>query len=124
MEIEKVLERLEEAVTTELEKLVKKPELNAAEIKSATDALCLIEKIYKFKNGEDDEYSESYDHNGSYRRGMRSMRTGRFVSNSNGYSRHSIKDRIVDKLERMMDDAGSDYERNVISGWINRVESE
>ena len=126
MELDKVLERLEETVTSELEKLNKKPELNPAEIKAATDALCLMEKIQKVQNGmmdDDDEYSESYHRGGSYRRG-RSMRTGRFVSNSNGYSRHSINDRIVDKLERMMDSASSDYERDVISSWIAKVESE
>lgn len=52
------------------------------------------------------------------------MRTGHYVSNSNGYSRHSIRDRIVDNLEKMMDGAGSDYERNVLAGWIAKVESE
>lgn len=124
MELEKVLEKLEESITEELEKLVKKPELNPAEIKAATDAMCLLEKIQKVQNGMDeDEYSESYDRNGSYRRG-RSMRTGRYVSNSTGYSRHSIHDRIVDNLEKMMDSAGSEYERNVLAGWIAKVESE
>ena len=123
MELEKVLEKLEESVTEELEKLVKKAELNPAEIKSATDAVCLLEKIQKVRNGTDDFYSESYDRNGSYARG-RSMRTGRYVSNSPGYSRHSIHDRIVDNLEKMMDSAGSEYERNVLAGWIAKVESE
>lgn len=123
MELEKVLEKLEESVTEELEKLVKKPELNPAEIKAATDALCLLEKIQKVQNGMDESYSESYDRDGSYARG-RGMRTGHYVSNSNGYSRHSIRDRIVDNLEKMMDGAGSDYERNVLAGWIAKVESE
>lgn len=123
MELEKVLERLEETVTSELEKLVKKPELNPAEIKAATDALCLMEKIQKVQNGMDDGYAESYSSNGSYRRG-RSMRTGRYVSNSNGYSGHSIHDRIVSNLEKMMDSASSDYERDVIYSWIAKVESE
>lgn len=131
MELEKVLERLEESVSTELEKLAKKPELNPAEIKAACDACCLIEKIRKIQNGgmDDEEYGvlerspDPYKMNGSYAR-SRSMRTGRYVSNSNGYSRHSIRDRIVDNLEKMMDSASSDYERNVISGWIAKVESE
>lgn len=123
MELEKVLERLEETVTSELEKLVKKPELNPAEIKAATDALCLMEKIQKVQNGMEDGHSESYHSDGSYARG-RSMRTGRFVSNSNGYSRHSIHDRIVSNLEKMMDSASSDYERDVIYSWIAKVESE
>lgn len=48
-----------------------------------------------------------------------------YMSFSNdGSSRHSINDRIVDQLERMMDSAGSEYERNVLSGWIAKVEAE
>lgn len=44
MELGKVLEKLEESVTEELEKLVKKPELNPAEIKAATDGSMLVGK--------------------------------------------------------------------------------
>lgn len=110
MEHEKVLERLEEVVYDELEKLVKKSELNPAEIKAATDAACLLEKIQKIQNGGDSGYSE-----------RRSSRTGRYMSN--GYSRHSINDRIVSNLEKMMDESGSEYERGVISGWIDKIES-
>lgn len=128
MELEKVLENLEESVSSELEKLIKKGELNPAEIKSATDAMCLLEKIKKYNEGfedeEDDEYSErsgpSSYRRGSYARG----RSRRYTHYEHGASRHSINDRIVDKLERMMDDAGSEYERSVLSGWIARVESE
>lgn len=112
MELEKIMERLEETVGNELEKLVKKAELNPAEIKAATDAVCLLEKIKKLQN--ETEFSGEYSE-------RRNSRTGRYMSN--GYSRHSINDRIVDKLEKMMDEAGSDYERNVLAGWIARVES-
>jgi len=125
MEHEKVLERLEEVVYDELEKLAKKAELNPAEIKAATDAACFLEKIKMLRDeGYDDDASESYSHGGSYRRG-RSPRTGRYVSMSmnDGVSRHSINDRIVDKLERMMDESGSEYERSVISGWIDKIGS-
>ena len=119
MELERALEDLERMVGSELEKLAKKPELNPAEIKNATDAVCLLEKIQKVKamSEEEDEYSERMSERG---RGMRYSR----ASMRRGYSRHSINDRIVDKLERMMDDASSDYERSVLSGWIAKVESE
>ena len=46
-----------------------------------------------------------------------------YVSMSDGVSRHSINDRIVDKLEHMMDESGSEYERSVISGWIEKIGS-
>lgn len=123
MELEKVLENLEDSVSSELEKLAKKGELNPAEIKNATDALCLLAKIKMVEDGDysDEEYSETdHSYRGSYARG-RSYRNRRY---SNGSSRHSINDRIVDQLERMMDSAGSEYERNVLSGWIAKVEAE
>lgn len=121
-ELEKVLDQLEELVTNELKKMAKKPELSPAELKNATDAMCLLAKMEEVKGGEyeDDEYSESPYSRGSYAR-FRNMRTGRYMSNSRGYSGHSIEDRIVDKLEHMMDEAGSDYERNVIHKWISKV---
>lgn len=116
MELDRSLEELESMVASEIDKLTKRPELNPAEIKSATDAVCLLEKIQKVKQvfDEDDEYSE--------RRG--SYRSARHYMMDRGYSRHSINDRIVDKLEHMMDDAGSEYERSVIASWIARVKSE
>lgn len=117
------LDKLKDKVVKELEKFNAKPDMNPTDLKTITDAMCLLEKIQKVQNGGmDDEYSEGMhgSYRGSYGR-MRSPRTGRYMS---GYSGHSINDRIVDKLERMMDEAGSDYEREVISTWIKKVESE
>lgn len=122
----KVIGELEDLVIDELKKIVKKGDLSAAELKNATDSACLLMKLEELQNGdfEEEGYSESYDHGRSYRRG-RSPRSGRYVSMgmNEGVSRHSINDRIVDKLERMMDESGSDYERSVISGWIDRIGS-
>lgn len=119
-ELEKVLDDLEDLVCNELKKISKKPELSPAELKNATDAMCLLIKMEELQNGTnygDDEYAESP---GSYSR-SRSARTGRYMSSHRGYSGHSIEDRIVDNLEHMMDDAGSEYERNVIHKWISKV---
>ncbi len=131
MELEKVLENLEEVVGTELEKLAKKGDLNPAEIKSAMDAICLLDKIRKLDDeddGEDGEYSErgsrSSYRRGSYARGRGRRYATRYDHYEHGESRHSINDRIVDKLERMMDDAGSEYERGVIASWIAKVAAE
>ncbi len=118
-ELEKVLEDLEDLVCAELKKISKKPELTPTELKNATDAMCLLIKMDELQNGGElgDEFSES---RGSYSR-SRSPRTGRYMSNNRGYSGHSIEDRIVDNLEHMMDDAGSEYERNVLHKWISKV---
>lgn len=121
MEYEKINEKVEEKIFEDIEKILKKPELTPTDYKALTDAYCLLEKLQNVEF-DDDGYSESYSHGRSYRRG-RSPRTGRYVSMSDGVSRHSINDRIVDKLERMMDDSGSEYERSVISGWIDKIGS-
>jgi len=58
----------------------------------------------------------------------RSMRTGRFVSRDDrtnrmhdNYSGHSINDRMVDQLEKMMDTANSEFERQQILDKIKMI---
>jgi hypothetical protein len=72
-------------------------------------------------------YDESY-HGDSYRRG-RSPVTGRYISRGedhmsyrDGYSGHSIKDRMVAQLENMYDQAKSEHERQIVDEWIKRLE--
>lgn len=50
----------------------------------------------------------------------RNMRTGRFTSRDN-YSGHSINDRMVDQLEKMMDSANSEFERQQILDKIKMI---
>ena len=78
-------------------------------------------------------YHDSYGYDGSYngdsyRRG-RSPVTGRYISRGDdhmsyrdGYSGHSIKDRMVARLEDMIDEAKTDHERQMVSDWINRLQ--
>lgn len=40
-----------------------------------------------------------------------------------GYSGHSIDDRVVDMLEKMMDSASSNYERNKLNTYIRVIDS-
>lgn len=60
-------------------------------------------------------------------RGEDMYNSGRMVRGSfsydNGRSGHSIDDRVVDQLERMMDSAKSDYERHKLNQYIRVVES-
>lgn len=66
-----------------------------------------------------------YEHD-SYRRG-RSPSTGRYTSmdgdpmHDHGYSGHSIDDRIIDALERMMDEAKTEHEREKIMRRIDYI---
>ena len=78
---------------------------------------------------------DSYSNYASYERG-RSPRTGRYVSRGidsyshddyqghNGYSGHSIRDRMISKLEEMYDDAKTDHERETVDMWIKRLETD
>lgn len=40
----------------------------------------------------------------------------------NENSGHSIKDRMISRLEHMMDETDSDYERDEISSYIRKLE--
>lgn len=52
------------------------------------------------------------------------MTTGRYMSREDGYSGHSIKDRMIARLEGMYDEAKSEHEREEIQKEIRRIESE
>lgn len=97
--------------------------------------------------GNEDEYSSasfasramtrrSMDYSRGYEDGMsmaqnRSPRTGRFVSGNDGWdvhpngydgrSGHSINDRMIDNIERMYDNAGTEHERAEIQDVINYI---
>lgn len=134
----KTLDELNELIVKELKAMVQKGTLTPNELESAEKAVCLMEKITRLREGNfDDGYSGrrmprmNYDmqYDGSYERG-RSPRTGRYVSRDGyydnygydyGYSGHSIEDRAVDSLERMMDTAGSDYEREQLKKFIRQI---
>lgn len=89
-----------------------------------------------YDNYSDGDVSGFYRNDNSYRRG-RSATTGRFVSrddgystrryydagNSNNYSGHSIKDRMIDALEKMYDTAQTEHERQTVNDWIRRLET-
>lgn len=81
----------------------------------------------------DGQYSEdggSYDYSSDYsgRRG-RNQRTGRYMSRDGGsyesreYSRHSAKERMIDKLETMMDITTNEKDRMAIMQCIDKLES-
>lgn len=55
---------------------------------------------------------------------MRSPVTGRYVSRDGGMSGHSLKDRMIAKLEGMYDEAQTEYEREELRKEIRRIESE
>lgn len=142
--LEKFDHILEKDLEKELDNIITAGTINPTQVKTVTDAVCLMLKTKEYADWlqeESGDYSEA-----SYRRG-RSPVTGRYVSRGRdysmdqmhpdsyrrdsygrdmydmGYSGHSVKDRMVAKLESMMDMAKSDYERQEVMNAIRSIQS-
>lgn len=124
----------------EIKGLASKNSISPAEMENMYKAVCTMEKIKKIESMErQPEFSEraSYDGN-SGARGRDSM--GRFTSMdgrmmggmsndgrmmggspNDGYSGHSVRDRMIDRLERMRDEAQSEAERREIQMEIDKM---
>ena len=147
------MQKLSELIEKELDQLSTKGTLSPTELDSAKKAMELLKCMEEYsmlceeKNSADGMYSgrmrmgsyggsyngvhEVYDpmcNGGSY--GHYSMNDssygrGNWNANVNGqYSSHSVRDRMIDRLERMMDEAKSEYERQEIMNEINRIRKE
>ena len=134
------MEKLERLLYKELDKIAEKGDITPSELQNAKMAVCTINEIRKMKDGTiDDGYSGAYGysiypHGHSYAPN-RSRVTGRFMNSRDGmYSRdnsydnmrsgHSIKDRMISKLESMYDEASSPHEQQILSEWIGKIETE
>ena len=140
--MDNALESLKEMLEDEIKKVTKKNDITPAELDNMTKAVCLLEKIKMLEDDwEAEEYSNDYAYgrygdrsgNQSYRRGRSSVtgqyvsRSGRSSSNRGGsysYSGHSIKDRMIDRLESMADEAQTSHEHDMVMNWIDRLSSE
>lgn len=66
---------------------------------------------------------EMYDGGYPYDESMRGMSRGTGYSD-NGRSMHSVKDQAIQRLEALMDSAGSDYERQEVMKMIETIEKQ
>lgn len=132
------MHELKEKLCEELEEIARKGELGAGDLEivhKLTDTIKNIDKIEMLE--EDDGYSRDGDWEmegrGSYNRGSsyrgrkrdsmgRYSRTGRMCPDR-VYSRDSAKDRMMDHLEDMMQEAGSEKEREAIRRCMNQLEN-
>lgn len=118
----------------------------------ALKSLDKIDELMEKEMESEEKYSEGYSHGTRYSRGYsrgysdgysdghngnmmkndnsnRSPVTGRYISNGRNYYGdhmygHSIKDRMIAKLETMYDEANSEHERQVVENTINRIQNE
>lgn len=147
-ELNKSLEALKEQLNEEIKKVTKKADITPTELENMTKTLCLIEKIKMITEDEDywekgqsgrsypsrsyglvaSDWTDPRYNNGLSGRRSRSSMTGRYTSGrysygmpDYGYSGHSIKDRMVAKLEEMYDEAKTEHERQIVDEWIHRL---
>lgn len=130
MEIDKIIEKTREALAEHIQMIIRKGgNMTPPDIDFLFKDLCALETLKRIETeGADTGYSQ-----GSYARGRGS--NGQFVSRNSGnssrsydgnsgnsgYSGHSIQDRMIDRLEQMMDEAQSENERQTVRDWINRL---
>ena len=86
----------------------------------------------RYSRGYSNGYSDGYN-DGHMSNGNRSPVTGKYISQNPIDNRmyygdhmygHSIKDRMIAKIETMYDEAKSDHEKQVIANTISRIQNE
>lgn len=136
-----VYDKGRKVVIEELDKLFNKGSLSPAETEAAKTAVCLLKEMDEVF-GMGGGYSErrrmsrrSYDWHNDDRMPYREYEITSYANPNpqmpstarmnrggrNQYSGHSINDRVVEKLENLMDSAESDYERQKIREFIRFV---
>lgn len=149
MHIEDNLETLEQLLNEQIGKVATKGDISPSELENMTKTLCLLEKIKDYTEDkawevEEDGYSQAprryvrkvyNDAHGTSHRTSRYSRRAPYRMpydggdpyydrGGYGYSGHSIKDRMIAKLESMYDEAKSDHERQIVDEWIDRLTTE
>lgn len=138
--MERVLIKLEDMVYDQLDSIVKQKDISPTELDNAEKAICLLLKLRELEDGEIPKQEMEYSNRYSNRRGMRSYsndysdgmyitpmdsyRMGRSYNHymNDGYSRHSIKDRAIDRLEQMLDESKSESEKETVKKMIVGLE--
>ena len=127
---------LKEKLCDELDEIARKGELGAGDLEIVHKLTDTIKNLDKIEMLEDGGYSQAGDWEmegrGSYNRGSsyrgrkrdsmgRYSRDGRMMRG--GYSRHDAKEAMMDQMEDLMAQAGSEKEREAIRRCMNQLEN-
>lgn len=128
---------LKDKLCKELDEIARKPEMGAGDLEiihKLTDTIKNLDKIEMLEDS--DGYSQAGDWEmegrGSYNRGSsyrgrkrdsmgRYSREGR--GGRGGYSRHDAKEAMMEQMEMLMDQAGSEREREAIRRCMGQLEN-
>lgn len=127
---------LKDKLCKELDEIARKPEMGAGDLEiihKLTDTIKNLDKIEMLEDGGG--YSQAgdweiegraYNRGNSYARRKRDSmgrysRDGRMMRG--GYSRHDAKEAMMDQMEDLMAQAGSEKEREAIRRCMNQLEN-
>ena len=128
---------LKDKLCKELGEIARKPEMGAGDLEiihKLTDTIKNLDKIEMLE--EDGGYSQAGDWEadmrgtygrGSSYRGRKRDSMGRYSREGRGgrggYSRHDAKDAMMEQMEMLMDQAGSEREREAIRRCMGQLEN-
>lgn len=130
------MHELKEKLCDELDEIARKPEMGAGDLEIIHKLTDTIKNLDKIEMLEDGGYSQAgdweADMRGTYGRGSsyrgrkrdsmgRYSRDGRMMRG--GYSRHDAKEAMMDQMEDLMAQAGSEKEREAIRRCMNQLEN-
>lgn len=137
--IRKFEEILEFELEKEMDRIISAKAITSADVKTVTDAVCLMLKVKEYEEWNNPE-KNSYD-DYSMRRGRSSV-TGQYVSRDympsdrgghstrrsyggryydQNYSGHDMRDRMLDKLDDLYHEAHDEKDRQMLDEWIGRL---
>src|SRR5699024_8280923 len=126
---------LKDKLCKELDEIARKPEMGAGDLEIIHKLTDTIKNLDKIEMLEDDGYSKAGDWEadmrgtygrGSSYRGRKRDSMGRYSREGRGgrggYSRHDAKEAMMEQMEMLMDQAGSEREREAIRRCMGQLE--
>ena len=133
------MHELKEKLCEELDEIARKPEMGAGDLEIIHKLTDTIKNIDKIDMLEDGGYSQAgyRDGGSSYNRGSSYANRGKHYvrghysrdgysmegrGNRGGYSRHDAKEAMMEQMEMLMEQAGSEREREAIRRCISQLD--
>lgn len=130
------MDKLRDKLCDELDEIARKPEMSAGDLETAHKLTDTIKNLDKIEMLEDGGYSQAGDWEadmrgtygrGSSYRGRKRDSMGRYSREGRGgrggYSRHDAKEAMMEQMEMLMDQAGSEREREAIRRCMGQLEN-
>lgn len=133
------MDKLKDKLCEELGEYARKPEMGAGDLEIIHKLTDTIKNLDKIEMLEDGGYSQAgyRDGGSSYNRGSSYANRGKHYvrghysrdgysmevrGNRGGYSRHDAKEAMMEQMEMLMEQAGSEREREAIQRCISQLE--